>query len=82
MRDALKRRYAVIEMSDTLNAALSAGLCGGCRFMRQITSDRGSTFYQCQLSATDPEFPKYPRLPVIRCRGYERKSPHPGSADR
>jgi hypothetical protein len=47
------------------------GLCANCRFMRQITSDRGSTFYQCQLSATDPNFPKYPRLPVLHCTGYD-----------
>src|ERR1700733_6562552 len=39
--------------------------------MRQITSDRGSVFYQCLRSATDPSFPKYPRLPVVRCGGYE-----------
>jgi hypothetical protein len=41
--------------------------------MRWITSDRGSAFYLCQLSATDPKFPKYPRLPVIECSGYDPK---------
>ena len=46
------------------------GLCGACTHARRITSDRGSTFYQCGLSATDPDFPKYPRLPVLQCRGY------------
>jgi hypothetical protein len=40
--------------------------------MRRIESDRGSTFYRCELSATDPKFPKYPRLPVLHCRGFER----------
>jgi len=39
--------------------------------MRQVTSDRGSIFYQCQLSIADPGFPKYPRLPVLICRGYD-----------
>jgi hypothetical protein len=47
------------------------GLCADCRFMRRIESDRGSTFYLCERSATDPSFPKYPRLPVLRCIGYE-----------
>ena len=47
------------------------GLCTDCRFMRQITSDRGSIFYLCERSATDERFPKYPRLPVLRCMGYE-----------
>ena len=39
--------------------------------MRRIESDRGSKFYLCQRSATDPSFPKYPRLPVLQCVGYE-----------
>jgi hypothetical protein len=26
----------------------------------------------CQLAETDPRFAKYPRLPVIRCAGYEK----------
>jgi hypothetical protein len=40
--------------------------------MRQIKSDKGSVFYLCGRSATDASFPKYPRLPVLQCRGYER----------
>jgi hypothetical protein len=36
-----------------------------------MESDRGSVFYMCQRSLTDPGFPKYPRLPVVQCRGYE-----------
>lgn len=52
-------------------AATSVGLCARCVFMREIRSDRGSTFYMCQRSATDPSFPKYPRLPLLQCRGYE-----------
>jgi len=27
----------------------------------------------CELSLTDRSFPRYPRLPVLECRGYERK---------
>ena len=38
--------------------------------MRLIRSDRGSVFYFCALSATDPRFTKYPALPVIACSGY------------
>ncbi|HEY6339429.1 MAG TPA: hypothetical protein VIW68_13125 [Candidatus Sulfotelmatobacter sp.] len=47
------------------------GLCADCRFMRRIESDRGSIFYLCERSATDASFPKYPRLPVIQCPGYD-----------
>ena len=50
-----------------------AGLCGNCQHMRLVTSDRGARFYLCQLSALDKKYPKYPRLPVIQCRGYERE---------
>ena len=49
----------------------SVGLCADCRFMRRAESDRGSIFYLCERSATDARFPKYPRLPVLRCAGYE-----------
>lgn len=51
--------------------APDVGLCEQCRWMRKLQSDRGSTFYMCQRSATDPNFPKYPRLPVLRCAGYD-----------
>jgi len=53
------------------------GLCANCEFMRRMESDRGSVFYLCNLSATDESFPKYPRLPVLRCAGYK-----PGDAAR
>ena len=47
------------------------GLCANCAHVQIIKSDRGSVFYMCLLSKTDPRFPKYPRLPVIACSGYE-----------
>lgn len=53
------------------------GLCADCRFMRLIESDRGSKFYLCERSATDARFPKYPRLPVLQCTGYERLGADP-----
>jgi hypothetical protein len=53
-------------------AESTPGLCLTCRHSRRIESDRGSVFWQCQLSFTDPRFAKYPRLPVLQCSGYER----------
>jgi hypothetical protein len=47
------------------------GLCASCKHVRRIESDRGSVFYLCELSKVDPRFPKYPRLPVLICAGYE-----------
>ena len=52
----------------------AAGLCDTCRNVRLITSDRGSVFYLCKLAATDERFPKYPRLPVVECEGYQEKT--------
>lgn len=60
-----------MKSSDTGVHALRAGLCAHCRFMRLMYSDRGSAFFLCERSATDPSFPKYPRLPVLQCTGYE-----------
>jgi len=50
------------------------GLCGDCRHAHRIESDRGSVFVRCELALSDPRFAKYPRLPVLRCTGYEKKA--------
>ena len=68
--------YPVDVVRDSEPERERAGLCADCRYMRLITSDRGAAFYLCQRSASDKSFPKYPRLPVIQCRGYE---PEPSS---
>jgi len=47
-----------------------AGLCESCANVRIIDTRRGSRFFMCQLSEIDPRFPKYPRIPVLRCLGY------------
>jgi hypothetical protein len=52
-----------------------AGLCGDCQHARPMESDRGSLFLRCALALTDSRFPKYPRLPVLVCSGYEKKAP-------
>jgi hypothetical protein len=48
-----------------------AGLCESCCHAQTVESRRGSRFWLCGLSRADPRFPKYPRLPVVRCGGYE-----------
>ena len=54
------------------------GLCAECAFMRMLQNDRGSKFYLCERSATDPAFAKYPRLPVVQCPGYVARTAIPG----
>jgi hypothetical protein len=51
------------------------GLCGVCAHCIVVRSDRGSVFFRCDLAAIDPRFPKYPRLPVLACDGFEPGSP-------
>ena len=48
----------------------AAGLCDRCAHVQRITSDRGSRFYLCRLSFSDPRFARYPRLPVAACQGF------------
>lgn len=47
------------------------GLCGVCRHSRLIRTARGSIFRLCERSASDPQFPRYPNLPVVQCVGFE-----------
>src|SRR5713226_7735549 len=51
------------------------GLCLSCRHALRVQSDRSSVFFFCELSRTDPRFPKYPRLPVLSCTGYHERDP-------
>jgi hypothetical protein len=54
-----------------------AGLCGRCLHVQPVQSSRGSTFYLCRLSFSDPRFARYPPLPVLSCAGFvprEQKS--------
>jgi hypothetical protein len=62
-------------MADNDSERQRAGLCIDCRYGRRVESARGSEFYLCLLSASDPAFPKYPHLPVIQCRGHVKSPP-------
>lgn len=46
------------------------GLCDTCVHLKPMRNDRDSVFLFCLLSKSDPRYPKYPRLPVLRCGGY------------
>lgn len=59
---------------------MDPGLCRDCRHVRRVVSGRGSVFYLCERSRTDPAYSKYPRLPVRLCAGYEREGPAPALA--
>jgi hypothetical protein len=47
------------------------GLCDTCLHQQLVRNTRGSIFSLCRRSRREPEFPRYPRTPVLECRGYE-----------
>ena len=47
----------------------SLGLCNRCQYRRIVQTAR-SQFLLCERSQETPDFPKYPRLPVLSCRGF------------
>ncbi|MGI8631585.1 MAG: hypothetical protein ACR2NA_03425 [Solirubrobacterales bacterium] len=51
-----------------------AGLCDRCRWQR-IVPTRRSTFSLCRRSEVDDSMPRYPRIPVMSCRAFEREGP-------
>ena len=48
----------------------SVGLCARCRHARQLVTPR-SRFWFCERSRQDKSFERYPRLPMLACRGFE-----------
>jgi hypothetical protein len=51
------------------------GLCEHCVHRKSIRNDRGSVFLMCLRGLTDPSYPKYPRLPVLHCAGFQPVAP-------
>lgn len=58
------------EDRERLLARLTAdpGLCRSCGHLRLAAAR--SVFVRCGKADTDPAFPRYPALPVVRCAGY------------
>ncbi len=56
-----------------------AGLCNACAHQQLVPNRRGSVFSLCRRSKTDPAFPRYPRIPVAECHGFEPRDA-PGRA--
>jgi hypothetical protein len=56
----------------------AAGLCDSCAHQRIVRNTRGSEFSLCERSRTDPAYPRYPRLPVTECAGFQRRTAKEG----
>jgi hypothetical protein len=61
-------------MSDALP---ERGLCDRCLHQRLVPNSRGSVFSLCERSRSDQRYPRYPRLPVLVCAGFERAAGPP-----
>jgi hypothetical protein len=46
-----------------------------------VKNTRGSTFSLCERSREDPAYPRYPRLPVLECVGYDPRGRGGGAND-
>jgi hypothetical protein len=57
-------------------ALIDPGLCKDCRHANPVRSAHDAVYYLCRLSFDDARFPKYPRLPVLFCEGYDRAEAH------
>ena len=56
---------------DDGGGAIGAGLCDSCSHQQVVRNTRGSAFSLCRRSRTDSRYPRYPRIPVLACPGYE-----------
>ncbi len=57
-------------------------LCETCALMREVITPKGARFLLCNLSQTNSLYPKYPRQPVVRCDGYQKKEQTEGIGER
>ena len=55
--------------------ASAFGLCDNCAFQRLVESGRGSAFSMCERGLDDPDWPKYPRMPVLQCPRFAPRMP-------
>ncbi len=56
---------------DTESRTPYGGLCPICAHRREVPNTRGSVFLLCERSRSEPEYPRYPRQPVLSCPGFE-----------
>ena len=50
-----------------------AGMCQGCAHALLNETRRGTAYLRCGRASWDERLPRYPRLPVLRCCGFEAR---------
>jgi len=51
------------------------GLCASCRHAKLNETRRDTAYLRCARAAWDDSLPRYPRLPVLECAGFQQASP-------
>lgn len=56
-----------------LKLGVTPGLCEHCQHSKLNETRRGTAYVRCLRAAWDAALPRYPRLPVTDCTGFERR---------
>jgi propionyl-CoA synthetase len=54
-----------------LKLGAQPGLCADCRHAKLNETRRGTAYLRCTRAAWDARLPRYPRLPVTQCVGFD-----------
>jgi propionyl-CoA synthetase len=54
-----------------LKLGAEPGLCATCKHAKLNETRRGTVYLRCTRAAWDARLPRYPRLPVTQCVGFE-----------
>ncbi len=74
VREAIIKSFAAMEQVS--DPPPPAGLCSRCCHQQLVRNTRGSVFSLCRRSRVEPDrYPRYPRLPVTACGGFEPRDP-------
>jgi len=55
-----------------LKLGAEPGLCADCQHAKLNETRRGTAYLRCTRAAWDSRLPRYPRLPVAQCVGFDR----------
>jgi hypothetical protein len=62
-----------------LKLGAEAGLCAACQYPKLNETRRGTVYLRCTRAEWDATLPRYPRLPVTQCAGFDPVSRSPGA---
>jgi propionyl-CoA synthetase len=61
-----------------LKLGAEPGLCAVCQHAKLNETRRGTAYLRCTRAAWDTRLPRYPRLPVAQCVGFDPAGQSPG----